>query len=243
MTQGTQPDDLSEALFIADFYPGLGAWLAGQHASGYDAVAGRARFVLWLATHVETRDVLTDYVARAARAPQLSAAEETELATRIAAGRHAMEELAEGGAALAGQARADLEAVAEDGGRAGIRLQEASLRLVVSLAERYTGRGVPLAELVESGTVGLGRAVEKYDHTKGYRFGTFATWWVRQAITQAVTARAIIDARLASPASASGAGTTDELTMTERLMLEDLGREPTAEELAAELDLSPDRGQ
>jgi RNA polymerase primary sigma factor len=219
MTSVIQPDDRREALFIADFYPRLGAWLAQQHESGYDAAAGRARFLLWLATHA------------GGRIPQLSAEEETDLATRIRAGHRAEERLAEGGGAPAGQARADLERVAQDGALAGNRLAEANLWLVVSLAKGYDGRGVPFPDLVQEGNLGLLRAVQRYDHTKGYRFATFATWWIRQAINRAVAGRPRL-----IPVPEPEAGGMDELTVRARWMLQILGREPTPEELAAELD-------
>ncbi len=216
----TPPDARDEGLFIADFCPRLGAYLARQHANGYDAVAARARFVLWLGVHTDG-------------APGLSAQEETELAARITAGRRAAQSLAAGGA-LAAETRAHLERVVDDGGLAGDRLVEASLWLVVSLARRFAGRGVPLPELVEAGSTGLARAAEKYDPAKGYRFTTYATWWIRQAITRAVAGR-LGPSRV--PVAAPGAGGADELTAAERRLLDAVGPDPTPEELAAELDL------
>jgi len=233
MTSPEQPDDRLEALFIADFYPELGAWVARQHASGYDAVAGRARFLLWLATHADDGDgALRDYLARAIRMPRLSAEEETELATRIAAGRHAEEKLTDGGDTLTGEARASLQRIAQDGSQAGNRLLEANLGLVVSVAERFTGRGVAFPDLVQEGNLGLIRAIQRYDHTKHYRFATFATWWIRQAITRAVSGQPRL-----TPVAEPRGGVIDELILTERRMLQVLGRAPTPEELAAELDL------
>jgi len=216
----TQPGARGEGLFIADFCPRLGAYLSQQHSRGYDAVAARARFVLWLGVHADG-------------ASRLIAEEETELAARIAAGRRAEDSLAAGGAQPA-ETRAHLERVAEDGGLAGDRLAGASLWLVISLAQRFAGRGVPFPELVEAGNVGLARAAEKYDPAKGYRFTTYATWWIRQAITRAVAGRLGLPC---VPAQAPGAGGTDELVAAERRLLEAVGREPTPEELAAELDL------
>jgi RNA polymerase primary sigma factor len=233
MTTPEQPEDRPETLFIADFHPEFGAYLAGQHARGYDAVAGRARFLLWLAAHADDGDgPLRDYLARAIRLPPLSAEEETELATRIAAGRRAEEYLAQASDTLADEARASLQQVAQDGSQASNRLLEANLSLVVSMAERFTGRGLPFPDLVQEGNLGLIRAIEQYDHTKHYRFATFATWWIRQAITRALAGRL--------PAVPEPeARDTGELTLTERRLLEVLGREPTPEELAAELDLPP----
>ena len=108
------------------------------------------------------------------------------LATRIEAGRHAEEKLAEDGSALSADARSDLEWIAEDGRRAKNHLLEANLRLVVSLAKRYTGRGMLFLDLMQEGNRGLIRAAEKFDYTKGYKFSTYATWWIRQAITRAM---------------------------------------------------------
>ena len=233
MTSVTSPDGRHDALFIADFCPRLGAYLARQHANGYDAVAGRTRYLLWLAAHTDD-GALMAYMARAARLPRLTAEEETELAIRLLAGRSAEQQLAEGGDTLAGQARADLERTAEDGGRAGDRLLEANLALVVSISKRYIGRGMPNSDLIRAGRVGLTRAIDRYDHTKGYRFTTYATWWIRQAITRALAARFSLS-RIPAPQAAG----IDELAQTERRMLEALGREPTPEELAAELDPAP----
>jgi len=233
MTSVTQLNGRHEALFIADFHPRLGAYLARQHATGYDAVAGRTRFLLWLATHADLRDVLTDYLAKANRIAPLTAAEETELAALIQAGQRAGEQLALGGGDLAGEARASLERLARDGARASNRLQEANLRLVLAMAGRYNGRGVPLQDLIQEGNLGLIRAVQKYDPAKGYRFAAFATWWIRQALTRAVAGRArpVPDSR---PTDEDG----DSLTRTGRRIGQALGREPTPEELASELDLS-----
>jgi len=235
MTSPEQPDDQRDALFIADFHPGLGARLARQHAHGYDAPAGRARFLLWLAAHADDGDgSLQDYLARVTRLPRLSAEEETGLAARIAAGRLAEGRLAEGRGTLTAEARASLERIVQDGSQAVTRLLEASLWLVTSAAERFTGRGMPFADLVQEGNLGLVRAIQHYDHTKGYRFAPFATWWIRQAITRAISAQPRL-----TPVPEPEAEDTDELTRAERRLLQALGREPTPEELAAELDLPP----
>jgi RNA polymerase primary sigma factor len=260
MTSVPRSDDRREELFLADFHPRLGAWLARQYASGYDAEAGRAQFLTWLAAHAETGEALVDYLGRVAAVPRLTAEEEAVLATRISAGRRAEERLV---GEPAGEARAGLEQVAQDGLLAGTRLLEANLWLVVSLAERCADRGVPFSDLVQEGNRGLIRAVQRYDHAKGYRFATFATWWIRQAITQAVTGRtrattsrtlAVMAARreeaarevverlkaerlAAAPGGVRQSMDIDELTLTEHRMLQALGREPTPEEIAAELDL------
>jgi RNA polymerase primary sigma factor len=196
-------------------------------------VAGRTRYLLWLAAHTDD-GALMAYVARAARLPRLTAEEETELATRLRAGRSAEERLAQGGDTLAGQARAGLERAAEDGARASDRLLEANLALVASISKRFIGRGMPYPDLIREGRLGLTRAIERYDPTKGYRFTTYATWWIRQAITRGLAARLSLP-RVPVP-EAPG---IDELAQTERRMLQSLGREPTPEELAAELGLSP----
>jgi RNA polymerase primary sigma factor len=256
MTSVPRPDDRREELFLADFHPRLGAWLARQYASGYDAEAGRAQFLTWLAAHADDGEALVDYVARVAAVPRLTAEAEAELTTRISAGRRAEERLVEEGSA--GEARAGLEHVAEDGLLAGTRLLEANHWLVVSLAERYADRGVPFSDLVREGNRGLIRAVQRYDHAKGYRFATFATWWIRQAIIQAVTGRtraltgrtvAVMAARreeaareVAERLAAAQVGERqsadiDGLIRTEHRVLQALGREPTPEEVAAELDL------
>jgi RNA polymerase primary sigma factor len=236
MTSGTQPDDRgpndrSGTLFIADFYPRLGGHLARQHESGYDAVASRARFLLWLATHAE---VLPAFTAKAGQVPRLTAEEETGLAAQIQAGRRAEEKLAEDDGTRDAEARAELEQIAYDGVRAGYRLAEANLWLVVSIAERFADRGVPSQNLIREGHRGLVRAAQKYDHTKGYQFATYATWWVRQAMNRAVAGR-----RRVITGEELRASDIDELTTTERRMVRALGRAPTPEELAAELELSP----
>jgi len=140
----------------------------------------------WLGEHADETDPVKDYLTQIARIPGLSADQETELARQIEAGRTAEERLAAEGSSLPGGARVDLEWVAEVGARAKNHLMEANLRLVVSLAKRYTGRGVRFLDLIQEGNLGLIRAVESFDHTKGYTFSTYATWWIRQAITRAL---------------------------------------------------------
>ena len=179
-------------LFVADFYPELGEYLAEQHAAGYDAGPGQARFQAWLGEHAEGMagaDPLRDYLKQIGKIPGLTIEQEAELAQRIEAGLAAERKLAEDGDHLTPGERIDLEWVAEVGARARNHLLEANLRLVVSLAKRYTGRGMAFLDLIQEGNLGLIRAVERFDYTKGYRFSTYATWWIRQAITRALAGR------------------------------------------------------
>src|SRR5271170_7566249 len=137
-----------------------------------------------------TADPVKDYLKQIGKVPLLNAEQEVELAKRIEAGLFAEEKLAEGRRTLSTDARIDLEWIAEDGTRAKNHLLEANLRLVVSLAKRYTGRGMLFLDLIQEGNLGLIRAVEKFDYTKGYKFSTYATWWIRQAITRAMADQA-----------------------------------------------------
>ncbi|HXT89206.1 MAG TPA: sigma-70 family RNA polymerase sigma factor, partial [Trebonia sp.] len=203
-------------MFIADLHPGLGAYLAQRYEGGYDAPAGRTRFLLWLATHVDGVDTLRDYLARAARAAQLSAEAEASLARQARAGQRAEEELAaDGSGELAAQARAELERVAQEGVEAGNQLLEANLHLVVAIAKRFVDRRVPFVDLIQAGHEGLVRALQKYDPATGYRFSTYTTWWIRQAITRATAGK--------PPAPPQS---LDRLTEAERHLLQTLGRSP-----------------
>jgi RNA polymerase primary sigma factor len=184
-----------------------------------------------------TADPVKDYLKQIGKVPLLNAEQEVELAKRIEAGLFAEEKLAEGaGDALAGGARLDLEWIAEDGRRAKNHLLEANLRLVVSLAKRYTGRGMLFLDLIQEGNLGLIRAVEKFDYTKGYKFSTYATWWIRQAIT-----RAMADQARTIRIPVHMVEVINKLARVQRQMLQDLGREPTPEELAVELDMTPEK--
>ena len=188
MTAGSGGHQDHEDLFVADFYPQLGEYLAEQHATGYDAGPGQGRFQAWLDEHAEATgpaDPVRDYLKQISKVPGLSAEQEAELARRIEAGRQAEAKLA-GGGSLSQRERIDLEWLAEVGTRARNHLLEANLRLVVSLAKRYTGRGIPFLDLIQEGNLGLIRALEHFDYTKGYKFSTYATWWIRQAITRAL---------------------------------------------------------
>jgi RNA polymerase primary sigma factor len=150
---------------------------------------GRDRFQTWLGEHAETGDAadpVREYLKQISKVPGLSAGQEAEIARQIEAGRQAEAKLADDGASLSRGERIDLEWLAEVGARARNHLLEANLRLVVSLAKRYTGRGMPFLDLIQEGNLGLIQALEHFDSTKGYRFSTYATWWIRQAITRAL---------------------------------------------------------
>ena len=183
-----------------------------------------------------TADPVKDYLKQIGKVPLLNAEQEVELAKRIEAGLFAEEKLAEAPGDLEPAARLDMEWIAEDGRRAKNHLLEANLRLVVSLAKRYTGRGMLFLDLIQEGNLGLIRAVEKFDYTKGYKFSTYATWWIRQAIT-----RAMADQARTIRIPVHMVEVINKLARVQRQMLQDLGREPTPEELAAELDMTPEK--
>jgi RNA polymerase primary sigma factor len=182
-----------------------------------------------------TADPVKDYLKQIGKVPLLNAEQEVELAKRIEAGLFAEEKLAESERMHVEQ-RIDLEWIAEDGRRAKNHLLEANLRLVVSLAKRYTGRGMLFLDLIQEGNLGLIRAVEKFDYTKGYKFSTYATWWIRQAIT-----RAMADQARTIRIPVHMVEVINKLARVQRQMLQDLGREPTPEELAVELDMTPEK--
>jgi len=183
-----------------------------------------------------TADPVKDYLKQIGKVPLLNAEQEVELAKRIEAGLFAEEKLAEGAQGLTDDQRFDMQWIAEDGRRAKNHLLEANLRLVVSLAKRYTGRGMLFLDLIQEGNLGLIRAVEKFDYTKGYKFSTYATWWIRQAIT-----RAMADQARTIRIPVHMVEVINKLARVQRQMLQDLGREPTPEELAAELDMTPEK--
>ncbi|MBV9450790.1 MAG: RNA polymerase sigma factor [Streptosporangiaceae bacterium] len=183
-----------------------------------------------------TADPVKDYLKQIGKVPLLNAEQEVELAKRIEAGLFAEEKLAELGGKLTTEQRIDLEWIADDGTRAKNHLLEANLRLVVSLAKRYTGRGMLFLDLIQEGNLGLIRAVEKFDYTKGYKFSTYATWWIRQAIT-----RAMADQARTIRIPVHMVEVINKLARVQRQMLQDLGREPTPDELAVELDMTPEK--
>jgi len=181
-------------------------------------------------------DPVKDYLKQIGKVPLLNARQEVELAKRIEAGLFAEEKLAEGNGMLRADQSIELELVVEDGRRAKDHLVEANLRLVVSLARRYTGRGMLFLDLIQEGNLGLIRAVEKFDYTKGYKFSTYATWWIRQAIT-----RAIADQARTIRIPVHMVETINKMARIQRQMHQDLGREATPEEIAAEMGLPVER--
>ncbi len=182
-----------------------------------------------------TADPVKDYLKQIGKVPLLNAEMEVELAKRIEAGLFSEEKLGKGGR-ISPKMLEEYEWIAEDGRRAKNHLLEANLRLVVSLAKRYTGRGMLFLDLIQEGNLGLIRAVEKFDYTKGYKFSTYATWWIRQAIT-----RAMADQARTIRIPVHMVEVINKLARVQRQMLQDLGREPTPEELAKELDMTPEK--
>ncbi|MFG2059927.1 RNA polymerase sigma factor [Micromonospora sp. NPDC048871] len=184
-------------------------------------------------------DSVRAYLKQIGKVPLLNAEQEVELAKRIEAGLYAAERLRaadEGEEKLARDMQRDLLWISRDGERAKNHLLEANLRLVVSLAKRYTGRGMAFLDLIQEGNLGLIRAVEKFDYTKGYKFSTYATWWIRQAIT-----RAMADQARTIRIPVHMVEVINKLGRIQRELLQDLGREPTPEELAKEMDITPEK--
>ncbi|NHN56046.1 RNA polymerase sigma factor [Calidifontibacter sp. DB0510] len=182
-----------------------------------------------------TADPVKDYLKQIGKVALLNAEQEVELAKRIEAGLFAEEKL-NSGEKIDMTFKRELWWIAQDGKKAKNHLLEANLRLVVSLAKRYTGRGMLFLDLIQEGNLGLIRAVEKFDYTKGYKFSTYATWWIRQAIT-----RAMADQARTIRIPVHMVEVINKLARVQRQMLQDLGREPTPEELAKELDMTPEK--
>ncbi|MBV9847034.1 MAG: RNA polymerase sigma factor [Kutzneria sp.] len=184
-------------------------------------------------------DSVRAYLKQIGKVALLNAEEEVELAKRIEAGLYAAERVRKAedeNEKMAPQLRRDLRWIVRDGERAKNHLLEANLRLVVSLAKRYTGRGMAFLDLIQEGNLGLIRAVEKFDYTKGYKFSTYATWWIRQAIT-----RAMADQARTIRIPVHMVEVINKLGRIQRELLQDLGREPTPEELAKEMDITPEK--
>jgi RNA polymerase primary sigma factor len=188
-----------------------------------------------LSKRAPTSDLVRIYLREIGRVPLLTAEEEVELAKSIEAGLFAEEKVARAVIITPGE-RTDLELLARDGVRAKQRLIEANLRLVVSIAKRYVGRGMLFLDLIQEGNLGLIRAVEKFDYTKGYKFSTYATWWIRQAIT-----RAIADQARTIRIPVHMVETINKLVRVQRQLHQDLGREPSPDEIGLEMGLSPER--
>jgi RNA polymerase primary sigma factor len=218
---------------------------AAPAATGAKALSrGRLRAKPERAGELSSFDPVRMYLREIGKVPLLTAEQEVTLAKRIEAGVHAADRLEASTctdtvlteAELTEEERASLEAVGVDGRLAKKELTEANLRLVVSIAKRYVGRGMALLDLVQEGNLGLIRAVEKFDYTKGFKFSTYATWWIRQAIT-----RAIADQARTIRIPVHMVETMNKVVRVQRQLLQELGREPTVDEVAAKVELTPDR--
>ena len=185
-----------------------------------------------------TADPVKDYLKQIGKVALLNAEQEVSLALRIEAGLFAEEKWAKLTPSKRENSKdgRELRIIADDGERAKRHLLEANLRLVVSLAKRYTGRGMQFLDLIQEGNLGLIRAVEKFDYTKGFKFSTYATWWIRQAIT-----RAMADQARTIRIPVHMVEVINKLARVQRQLLQDLGREPSPEELAHELDMTPEK--
>lgn len=183
-----------------------------------------------------TADPVKDYLKQIGKVSLLNAEQEVDLARRIEAGLYADYKLKLDGELMSSRERRELTQLSADGQNAKNHLLEANLRLVVSLAKRYTGRGMQFLDLIQEGNLGLIRAVEKFDYMKGYKFSTYATWWIRQAIT-----RAMADQARTIRIPVHMVEVINKLARVQRQMMQDLGREPTPEELALELDMTPEK--
>jgi RNA polymerase nonessential primary-like sigma factor len=181
-------------------------------------------------------DLVRVYLNEIGKVALLNAEQEVDLSKRIEAGLYAEHILGDDGTTLTRARKRDLKVLAGDGERAKEHLLEANLRLVVSLAKRYTGHGMAFLDLIQEGNLGLIRAVEKFDYTKGFKFSTYATWWIRQAIT-----RAMADQGRTIRLPVHMVEQVNKLQRTRRLLHQQLGRDATDEELAKELDLTPTR--
>jgi RNA polymerase primary sigma factor len=183
-----------------------------------------------------TNDPVRMYLKEIGRVPLLTAQEEVDLAKRIEAGENATTELIAADGKLPTDQRIELRMTERDGMQAKRHLVEANLRLVVSIAKRYVGRGMAFLDLIQEGNLGLIRAVEKFDYEKGFKFSTYATWWIRQAIT-----RAIADQARTIRIPVHMVETINKLVRIQRQLLQDLGREPTAEEIGSQMEIGPQK--
>ncbi len=183
---------------------------------------------------IEVSDPVRMYLQEIGRVPLLDAQQEVELSMQMETGRRAAEKLAAAGEDLGTAERAILDRSERSGERAQQRLVEANLRLVVSIAKKYVGRGMPLLDLVQEGNLGLMRAVEKFDYRKGFKFSTYASWWIRQAVT-----RALADQGRTIRVPVHMVETINKLAAVQRTLSQEFGREPTIEEIATDLELEP----
>ncbi len=242
------PEDVSTALQAAELPPeqmdavlqvlleeGIEI-LDGNAEDDADELKRRKEEEEALALKTPTSDPVRMYLKEIGKVPLLTAEEEVDLAKRIEAGLFASEKLAGTVKKLDAKLRRELDLIERDGQIAKRKLVEANLRLVVSIAKRYVGRGMLFLDLIQEGNLGLIRAVEKFDYTKGYKFSTYATWWIRQAIT-----RAIADQARTIRIPVHMVETINKLIRIQRQLLQDLGREPMPEEIAKEMDLTPDK--
>jgi RNA polymerase primary sigma factor len=214
--------------------PGASAHLEPDHEESEALTQARHD-----AEAVTSADSIRAYLKRIGKVPLLNAEQEVDLAKRIECGLYASERLrrfGEEGEKLSTSMRRDLDWVSRDGVLARDQLLEANLRLVVSIAKRYTGSGMAFLDLIQEGNLGLIRAVEKFDYVKGYKFSTYATWWIRQAIT-----RAMADQARTIRIPVHMVEVINKLRRLQRELLQDLGREPTAAELAREMDMTPEK--
>ncbi len=242
------PDDVSTALQAAELPPEqMDAVLQVLTEEGIEILDGSAEDDAEelkrrkeeeeaLALKTPTSDPVRMYLKEIGKVPLLTAEEEVDLAKRIEAGLFASEKLAGTNKKMNDKLRRELDLIERDGQIAKRKLVEANLRLVVSIAKRYVGRGMLFLDLIQEGNLGLIRAVEKFDYTKGYKFSTYATWWIRQAIT-----RAIADQARTIRIPVHMVETINKLIRIQRQLLQDLGREPLPEEIAKEMDLTPDK--
>ena len=185
---------------------------------------------------IEVSDPVRMYLQEIGRVPLLDTQQEVELSMQMEAGRRAAEKLSEAGEDLAPEERIILERTRRQGDAAQRRLVEANLRLVVSIAKKYVGRGMPLLDLVQEGNLGLMRAVEKFDYRKGFKFSTYASWWIRQAVT-----RALADQGRTIRVPVHMVETINKLAAVQRNLSQELGREPSIEEVASDLELEPSK--
>ncbi|SDJ19305.1 RNA polymerase, sigma 70 subunit, RpoD [Frankineae bacterium MT45] len=242
-----EPDDIVEIVDIVETVdvtdteetPAEGAEAATEFTWDDEEESEALRQARKDAEMTASADSVRAYLKQIGKVALLNAEEEVDLAKRIEAGLYGTERLRqyeESGEKLPMQMKRDLRMIVRDGERAKNHLLEANLRLVVSLAKRYTGRGMAFLDLIQEGNLGLIRAVEKFDYTKGYKFSTYATWWIRQAIT-----RAMADQARTIRIPVHMVEVINKLGRIQRELLQDLGREPTPEELAKEMDITPDK--